>query len=225
MLITVCAMTATIMQALDTTIANVALALHAGLAVGLARPDQLGADVLHRCCRNHDCADRLVVRPLRPQEAVHHLRRRLHRRVVPVRAGAEHRANGAVSAAAGHGRRRAGAAVAIRAARCLFGGGTRAGDGDLGRRRDARPDHGPDARRLADRQLLLALGVPDQSADRRHHRARDDAVHGGDQTQEHLRFDWFGFARARRRHRLAAIDCSIAANRSAGSAPTKSGSR
>ena len=155
-------------------------ALYAGLAVGLARPDQLGAHLLHRRRRHHDRAGRLDGRPLRPQEAVHHLRRRLHRRLVPVRAGAEHRADGAVPPAAGHGRRRAGAAVAIDAARRLFAGGARLGHGDLGHRRDARPDHGPDAGRLADRQLFLALGVPDQPADRRPHRDRHAAVHGGD---------------------------------------------
>ena len=38
------------------------------------------------------------------------------------------------------------------------------GDGDLGHGRHARADHGPDARRLADRQLFLALGVLRQSA-------------------------------------------------------------
>ncbi len=59
MLVTVCAMTATIMQALDTTIANVALPYMQGLAVGLARPDQLGAHLLHRRRRHHDGADRL----------------------------------------------------------------------------------------------------------------------------------------------------------------------
>ena len=40
----------------------------------------------------------------------------------------------------------------------------RLGDGDLGHGRDARADHGPDARRLAHRLLFVALGVLRQSA-------------------------------------------------------------
>ena len=200
-------------------------ALYAGLAVGLARPDQLGADLLHRGRRHHDGADRLARRPLRPQEAVHHLRRRLHRRLVAVRAGAEHRADGAVPPVAGHGGRGAGAAVAIGAARRLHARGTRLGDGDLGHRRDARPDHGPDARRLAHRQLLLALGVPDQPADRRHHRHRHDAVHGGDQARTSICAST-GSASSRSPSASARCNCcSTAASRSAGSAPARSGSR
>ncbi len=81
-------------------------ALYAGFAVGLARPDQLGAHLLYRRRRHHDGAGRLDGRPLRPQATVHHLRRRLHRRVVAMRAGAEHRADGAVPPAARHVRAR-----------------------------------------------------------------------------------------------------------------------
>ena len=43
-------------------------------------------------------------------------------------------------------------------------GQARLGDGDLGHGGDARPDHGPDARRLAHRRLFLALGVLRQPA-------------------------------------------------------------
>ena len=181
-------------------------ALYAGLAVRFPRPDQLGAHLLYRRRRHHDRAGRLDGRPLRPQEAVHHLRRRLHRRFVSVRAGAEHRADGAVPPVAGHGRRRAGAAVAVGAARRLFARRTRLGDGDLGRRRDAGADHRPDAGRLADRQLFLALGVPDQPADRRHHRDRHAAVHGRNAPARTPAFRLVRLHRARHRHRLAAID-------------------
>ena len=200
-------------------------ALYAGLALGFARPDQLGAHLLYRRRRHHDRAGRLDGRPLRPQEAVHHLRRRLHRRVVLVRAGAEHRADGAVPPVAGHGRRSAGAAVAVGAARRLYAGGTRLGDGDLGRRRDAGADHGPDAGRLADRQLFLALGVPDQPADRRHHRDRHAAVHGGNARGTNT-YVSTGSASSRSPSASARCNCcSTAASRSAGSAPARSGSR
>ena len=96
------------------------------------------------------------------------------------------------------------------------------GDGDLGHRRDARPDHGPDARRLADRHLLLALGVLRQSAVRHLHRARPAAVHGRDQTADReLRFDWFGFPRSPSASARCSL-CSTAASSSAGSNPTRS---
>jgi len=39
----------------------------------------------------------------------------------------------------------------------------------------------------------VALGVPDQPADRHRHRGRHVRIHDRDQRQEHLRFDWFGF--------------------------------
>ena len=44
------------------------------------------------------------------------------------------------------------------------------------------PDHGPDARRLAHRQLLVALGVSGQPAGRHRHGARPAGVHGRDQA-------------------------------------------
>ena len=47
-MITISIMLATIMQALDTTIANVALPHMQGSAAELAGPDHLGADLLHR---------------------------------------------------------------------------------------------------------------------------------------------------------------------------------
>ena len=45
-------------------------------------------------------------------------------------------------------------------------GEARPGDGDVGHRRHGRPDPGPDAGRLADRELQLALGLLHQPADR-----------------------------------------------------------
>src|SRR5215475_3648174 len=52
-------------------------ALYAGHAVGLAGPDQLGADLLHRRGRDHDRAGGLDRQPLRSQAHLHHLFRRL----------------------------------------------------------------------------------------------------------------------------------------------------
>ena len=65
--ITVCVMLATLMQALDTTIANVALPYMQGSVSATPGPDHLGADLLHRRRGDHDAADRLSGRPLRAQ--------------------------------------------------------------------------------------------------------------------------------------------------------------
>ena len=54
--------------------------------------------------------------------------------------------------------------------------------GDLGHGRHDRPDHGADARRLADRELFLALGLPHQPAGRHRHRARPAGLHGRDRA-------------------------------------------
>ncbi|MGY4300921.1 MFS family permease [Bradyrhizobium sp. i1.4.4] len=65
------------------------------------------------------------------------------------------------------------------------------------------PDHGPLARRLADRDLFLALGVLRQSAVRRHHRARADRLHGRDQKGHQPQVRLVRLCRAGDRDRLA----------------------
>ena len=120
-LITVALMLATIMQALDTTIANVALPYMQGTLSALAGPDQLGADLLHRRRRDHDRAGAgwLANRFGRKRMFII-CAGRLHRRLGAVRPGAgASRPDGAVPPAAGRVRRRAGAAVAGGAARHL----------------------------------------------------------------------------------------------------------
>ena len=84
-LLTACIMLATIMQALDTTIANVALPYMQGSLSATRRPDQLGADLLHRRRRHHDAGHRLPRGAARPQAAVPDRRRGLHRRLGAVR--------------------------------------------------------------------------------------------------------------------------------------------
>ncbi len=60
-MITISIMLATIMQVLDTTIANVALPHMQGTLSALAGPDHLGADLLHRRRGDRDAGDRLAV--------------------------------------------------------------------------------------------------------------------------------------------------------------------
>ena len=146
------------MQALDTTIANVALPHMQGSLGAAQDTDHLGADLLHRRRRDHDAADRLARRPLRPQAAVPGLGRRLHRGLDAVRHRHEPRRDGALPAAAGRIRRGARAAVAGGAARHQSARAARPGDGDLGRRHHGRADRRPDARRLADRQSSTGAG-------------------------------------------------------------------
>ena len=143
-------------------------AVYAGQHVGLLRRDHLGADVLRDRRRHHDRAGRLAGRPLRPQAAVHDLHHRLHCRLHAVRRGADAAANGGFPPAAGHVRRGTGAAVAGDDARHLPLLAPRPGDGDLLHGRHDGTDDGPDARRLPDRSLLLALGVLRKPAVRHH---------------------------------------------------------
>ena len=72
-IITVCTMGATLMQALDQTIANVALPYMQGSLSASARRDHLGADLLHHRRGDHDRAGRLAGGAVRPQAAVHRL--------------------------------------------------------------------------------------------------------------------------------------------------------
>ena len=197
-------------------------ALHAGHAVGIAGPDQLGADLLHRRRRDHDRAGRLDRQPLRPQAHLHRLLGRLHHCVGAVRAGAGHQPDGAVPPAAGRVRRGAGAAVAGRDARLLHAAGARQGDVDLGHGRDDGPDHGPVTGRLADRDLFLALGVLRQSAVRHLHRARPHHLHGRDQKEPRAALRLVRLHRAGDRASARCSSRSTAASSSAGWNPTRS---
>ncbi len=225
MLVTVCAMTATIMQALDTTIANVALPYMQGsLSASL--------DQINWVLTSYIVAAAIMTAP------IGWLADRFGRKTLFIICVGGFTVASVLCAMAQNIEQMvlfrllqgmAGAALVPLSQSVMLDAyppeRARLGDGDLGHRRDARPDHGPDARRLADRQLLLALGVPDQSADRHRHRHRPDALHGRDQEAGAPAVRLVRLHRARRRHRLAATACSTAASRSAGSTPSRSGSR
>ena len=180
MLITVCAMSATIMQALDTTIANVALPYMQGsLSASL--------DQINWVLTSYIVAAAIMTAP------IGWLADRFGRKRLFIICVAGFTVASLLCALAQNIEQMvlfrllqgmAGAALVPLSQSVMLDAyspeerGSR--HGDLGHRRDARADHGPDARRLADRQLLLALGVPDQPADRRRHRDRHAAVHGGD---------------------------------------------
>src|SRR3981081_538031 len=202
-MVTICAMTATIMQALDTTIANVALPYMQGTL-------SASQDQINWVLTSYIVAAAIMTAPvgwianrfgrkgylllapggsrmpprradrqsLWTQADIHPVLRRIHDCLGAVRAGAGHQPDGAVSSAAGRVRRGAGAAVTGGDAGFLRAARARQGDGDLGHGRDDGSDHGPVARRLADRNLFLALGVLRQPAVRHLHRARPAGLHG-----------------------------------------------
>ena len=92
-IVTVCVMLATLMQSLDTTIANVALPYMQGSL-------HLGADLVYRGGRDHDRAGRVVVGAHWAEDAVPRLPRRLHSRIHVVWLRRVPQSNGAAAAGA-----------------------------------------------------------------------------------------------------------------------------
>ena len=111
----------------------------------------------------------------------------------------------AVPAAAGRVRRGDRAPVADLPARHQSEGAPRPGDGHLGRRHHGRPDHRADAGRLADRQLQLALGVLHQPAGR-HRRLPRHGRLSAEHRQTRPRFRLLRLRHAVARRRRAAAD-------------------
>ena len=171
-LLTVCIMMATIMQALDTTIANVALPYMQGSL-------STTQDQINWVLTSYIVAAAIMTSPL-GWMATRFGRKKLFIvctagfTVASMLCGVAlvDRADGRLPAAAGRVRRGAGAAEPGGDARHLSARPARLGDGDLGHGRDARADHGPDARRLAHQFLFLALGVLRQPAVRNPHHRR-----------------------------------------------------
>ena len=221
-MVTICAMTATIMQALDTTIANVALPYMQGSL-------STSQDQINWVLTSYIVAAAIMTAPV-GWIANRFGRKRIFiicsagftDRVGAVRRRAGHLPDGAVPPAAGRVRRGAGAAVAGGHARLLRAARARQGDGDLGHGRDDGPDHGTVAGRLADRNLFLALGVPRQSAVRHLHRARPHRVHGRDRQEPRAALRLVRLHRAGDRHRHRCSSRSTAASSSAGWNPTRS---
>ena len=165
-MITVSIMLATIMQVLDTTIANVALPSMQG-SLGAAQ------DTITWVLTSYIVAAAIAT-PRHgldggadwPQAPVPYFRRRLHRRLPAVRVGRQPDGDGDLPPVPGLVRCGAGAAVAGRPARHQPQGAARSGHGDVGRRHHGRPHRRPDFGRLADGFVRLALGVLHQPAGR-----------------------------------------------------------
>ena len=82
----------------------------------------------------------------------------------------------------------------------------RLGDGDLGHGRDARADHGADARRLSHQFLFLALGVLRQPAVRHPHHRRTVALHERNPDPARRALLLVRLPQPVARHRIAADD-------------------
>ena len=141
-------------------------AAYPGQHVGGAGPDLVGLDLLHRVLGDHDAADRVARRPLWRQVHLSRLGHRVHACLGVVRRGDEPGPARGLSPAARRLQRRAGAARAGDPVHDLSARAPRLRDGDLQHRRDDGADHRPDPRRLADRELRLAMVLLYQPAGR-----------------------------------------------------------
>ena len=179
-LITASAMLAMFMQTLDSTIANVALPYMQGSM-------SASSDEITWVLTSYVIAAAIMTAPV-GWMAVRFGRKKLFIICIAgftiasdaVRRGAVAGAAGRLPPAARHVRRGARAAVAGDDAGHLSVLAPRPGDGDLLDGRHHGSDDRPDARRLPDRSVLLALGVLRQPAVRHPRDRRHRAVHEGD---------------------------------------------
>ena len=172
--ITVCVILATLMQALDTTIANVALPYMQGSVS--ATQDQIDWVLT-----SYIVAAAIMTPPTGFLAGRFGLKRLFlvsvaGFTVASMLCGMAQSlvADRAVPGSARRIRRGARSALAIRAAQHQSAGAAGIGDGDVGRRGDGRSDPRPGARRLADRELQLALRLLHQPADRHSVLSRHD---------------------------------------------------
>ena len=182
-MVTICAMTATIMQALDTTIANVALPYMQGTL-------SASQDQINWVLTSYIVAAAIMTAP------VGWIANRFGRKRIFIICSAGFTIASVLCGLA----QDINQMVLFRLLQGVFGAalvplsqavmldsysaaGTRQGDVDLGHGRDDGPDHGAVTRRLADRDLFLALGVLRQPAVRHLHRARPHDLHGRDQEE------------------------------------------
>ena len=177
-IVAVAVMFATFMEVLDTTVVNVSLPHIAGSLSATT-------DEATWALTSYLVANAIIlpmtgwlastVRPQAPADAVG---RRLHGRVVPLRPGAEPARSlivfRIIQGATGGALQPLSQAVLLEVVPAR---GSRQGDGLLGTRHRRRADSRPGARRLADRQLQLALGVLHQPAGRHRVDRHDAAVH------------------------------------------------
>ena len=192
-IITVCAMLATLMQALDSTIANVALPYMQGTLAATS-------DQITWVLTSYIVAAAIMTAP------VGWLSARFGRKTLFITClvgftvasmlcglAQNAHADGAVPRAPGHVRRGARAAVAGHDARSLSGRAARLRDGALGHGRDGRADSRPDARRLPtdvyNWRWVFYVNLPFGML----------AIAGlwlfiGRRAQRRLQFDWIGFA-------------------------------
>ena len=174
-LIAVLVALATFMEVLDTTIANVALPYIAG-GMGVSE-DEASWVVTTYLVANAVAltASSFLAQAVRPQDLLPGLPRAVHRELGALRLCLESAVAAAVPHPAGSRRRRHGAGLAIDPGRFLPAGEARPGLRVVRGRRRGRPRGRADARRLAVRQLFLAVVLSDQRPGRPHRDRADRA--------------------------------------------------
>ena len=181
--VTLCVILAVIMQALDTTIANVALPYMQGSV-------SASADQINWVLTSYIVAAAIMTPPsgflanqVRPQARADGGRRRLRVCIRAVRHCAIAGPDRGLPIAARILRRGAGSAWPVRSARHLYGGRTRVCHGPVRRIGDGGAGAGAGDRRLADRPLQLAMGILYQRAVGSARIRRPIVLSEGDQDQ------------------------------------------
>ncbi len=159
-----------IMSILDVTVVSVALPTFQSRVRGHLRHRRVDDDGLHAGSGRGDSGHRMGRGPVRYQAPVSALAHPVRRRIGALRHRVEHRRADHLPGRPGPRRRHADAAGHDDHDPRRRPAPGRAGDGSARHPDAAGPDLRPDPRRLADRERLLALDLPDQPADR-HRRA------------------------------------------------------
>ena len=224
-LITIVVMMATIMHALDGTIANVALpSIQGSLSATQEQVSWVVTSYIVASAIMTPFAGFSATR-FGLRRTLVDLRDRLHHRVDAVRGGPDARPARAVPRPAGRLWRGAGAGLAGHHDGHLSARGAGQGDGDVGRRHHDRSDRRPVARRLADRRVHLALGVLRQPAGRPAVRRRHPDTGARHRTRSAGGRSTCWASSCSPSPSAASSSCSIAASSSTGSIRSRSSSR
>ncbi len=173
-IVTAAVMGATFMEILDTTVVNVSVPHLAGSMGATVEEGTWVVTSLSGGQRHHPAHVRMAGQPPRPPQCPARLRHRLHHHLSPLRHGYQPRVPHLLPHPAGPYRRRLAAARPSRPARDLPAQAARNRHGGLRPRHYPRAHPRPHARRLDHRQLLLALDLLPQRADRCDLRPHDE---------------------------------------------------
>ena len=176
-IITITVILASVIELVDTSIVNVALPADDGQPGRHARRGRLGRDRLRRGERDRRADGRLALVRLRTPQLLRRLDHPLHGRVLLLRTRHGHLGARGLPVHPGRRRRRAAGDLTVDPGRDVPARGARPRQRPLRTRRRRRPDDRPDPRRLDHRQLLVAVDLLRQPADRPRRHAPDVLLH------------------------------------------------